>query len=164
MIDIFDSSNLIRVQVQHVKLRERLKVLNLLNVVLAEHEDSKRANRVQVVDLFNVIVVEVQEYQVGQADQVFNPRDQIVLQVEQSEALFALQQRHVAQFSLVQLEALWVGSSLAWLPVDDEDARDLRQLSEDDLVLIFNAANDSIGQQVAIPLIIFILVQPYYAN
>lgn len=67
-----------------------------------------------------------------------------MLQVEQPKALFALEQGHVRQLAFIELKALGIRCSLAWLAIDDEYARDLRQLSEDDLVLVFDRSDDSI--------------------
>jgi len=60
----------------------------------------------------------------------------------------------VSQVSLVQNQPVGVGVSLAGLAVDDEDAGDLRQLGEDDLVLVLDAADDAVLQQVAVPLVL----------
>jgi len=59
----------------------------------------------------------------------------------------------VRQFSLVQLQALRVGCPLTRLTVNDENAWDLRQLCEDDLVLVFNSSDNSISKQVAVPFV-----------
>ena len=59
VIDIFDSTNFIRVQVQDVQFSQSLQIFDLLDVVFAEHEDAKSRNRVQIVDLFDMVVVKV---------------------------------------------------------------------------------------------------------
>ena len=40
MVDIFDSADFVRVEVKYIELCQSLEVLNLLDVVFAEHEDS----------------------------------------------------------------------------------------------------------------------------
>ena len=70
----------------------------------------------------------------------------------------------MGELSLVKLQSFGVGSSLTWLTVDDKDSRDLRKLSKDDLVLIFDRPDNTIGQEVAISLIIFVLMQTYSTN
>ena len=67
----------------------------------------------------------------------------------------------MGQFTLVQLESLWVSIPFRGLPVDDKDTRDLGKLSEYDLVVVFNHADDAIGKQVSVPLVIFALVQTF---
>ena len=131
-------------QIEHVQLRKRRQILDLLDVVFAEHQHTQGGDRVQVVDLLNVIVVQVQEDQVGQRHQVLDSCDQVMLQIEQSKSLFAFKQWHMTQFSLVQLESLRIGGSLTRLTIDDKDAWDLGQLCEDDLVLIFNSSDDTV--------------------
>ena len=64
------------------------------------------------------------------------------------------------KFPLVKLQSFWVRCSLARLPVYDQNAWNLREFSEDDLVVIFNLSDNSIGEQVAVSLIIFGLMQP----
>ena len=63
------------------------------------------------------------------------------------------------QFTLIELEALWVGRSLARFAIDYQDAWNLRQLCKDDLVLVFDAPHDAVCEQVAISLVVFALVQ-----
>ena len=65
----------------------------------------------------------------------------------------------MTEFSFIQLEPLGVRSSLAWLSVDDKHAWDLRQFCKDDLILILDAAHDTIGEQVAVAFVILTLVQ-----
>ena len=60
------------------------------------------------------------------------------------------------QITLVKNQAVRVGVTLARLPVHDEHARNLRQLSEDDLVLVLDAADYAILQQVPVPLVLLV--------
>ena len=115
----------------------------------------------QVVDLLDVVVVEVEEDEVRQGHQVLYPCDQVVLQVEEAKTFLALEEGHVGELALIKLEAFGVGGPLARLAIDDEHARNLRQLSEDDLVLILNTPHNTIGEQVAIALVILALMQSY---
>ena len=52
----------------------------------------------------------------------------------------------MTEFSLIELESLWIRSSFARLPVDYKHPRYLRKLCKYDLVLVFNAADDSIRE------------------
>ena len=65
----------------------------------------------------------------------------------------------MGKFTLVKLKSLRIGSSFTGFSVDDEDAGDLGELSEDDLVLVFDHSHDSVGEQVPVPFIILALMQ-----
>ena len=80
-----------------------------------------------------------------------------MLKIEQPQAFLSLEQGHVGQFSLVQVEPLWVRVSLRRFSVDDKDTWDLGKLCKDDFVFVFHSANDAVLQKVAIPLIVFVL-------
>ena len=81
-----------------------------------------------------------------------------MLQIKQSKPLFALKERHVGKFALVELKSLRIGCSFTWLSVDDEDARDLRELCKYNLVVVFDLSHDSIGEEISVALIIFRLM------
>lgn len=78
----------------------------------------------------------------------------VVLQIEQTQALFALEQGHMGELTLVQIQTFGVGGALRGLTVHDEHAWDLWQFSEDDLVVVLDAAHDSVLEQVAVALIL----------
>ena len=59
-------------KVQHVELGQLLEVLDFLDIVLTEHEDSEGGDRVKVVDVLYVVIIEVQEDKVGEGHQVLN--------------------------------------------------------------------------------------------
>ena len=82
-----------------------------------------------------------------------------MLQVKQTESLLSLQQRHVGELSLVKLQSLRVCIPLAWLSVDDKDARDLWQLSKDDLVVILNHAHNTVCEQISVSLVLLTLME-----
>ena len=105
-------------------------------------------------DLLDLVVIKVEENQIGQRDKVLNLCDMIMLQVEETEALLSFKKRHVRQVALVEIEPFGVGLALTRLAVHDEHAGDLRQLREDDFVLVFHASDDSVLEQVSIALII----------
>ena len=153
MVDVFDPRNLVAVQVEHIEFGQVIKASDLLDVVLSEHEHSERGHGLEVRDLFDLVVVKVQEYQVGQTHEVFYFGYLVVLQIQKSQALFPLQQRHVRQVSLVQVQPLGVGRALARLPINHKHAWNLRQLRKDDLIVVFYAAHDSIFEQVSVSLI-----------
>lgn len=61
----------------------------------------------------------------------------------------------MGKFPLVEIQTFGVRSTFGRLTVNNEHARDLRQLSEDDLVVVFNAAHDAVFEQVAVAFILF---------
>ena len=62
----------------------------------------------------------------------------------------------MCKITLIQNKSVRIGIAFARLPVNDEHARNLRQLGEDDLILVFNAAHDPILEKVPIPLILLV--------
>jgi len=66
----------------------------------------------QMGDLLDIIVVKIQEDQSRQAHQVFNFLNVVMLKIEQTEAFLTLQERHVSEVSLVQVQPIGVGVSL----------------------------------------------------
>jgi len=61
------------------------------------------------------------------------------------------------ELSFIEIKPLWVGIPLRRLSVDHKDSRDLRELSENDLVFIFNPSHDTILKEVSISLIFLVL-------
>ena len=64
----------------------------------------------------------------------------------------------MGKLTLVELESFGVGCSFTWLSVHYEDAWDLWKLCKDDLVVVFNLSDYSIGEKVSVPFIIFRLM------
>lgn len=156
MADVLNLRDLVRMQVQYIQLRQVLKVPYALNIVLAEHEDAQGRHRVQVRDFFDAIIVQVQEDKRGQTDQVLDLRDVVMLQVQESEPLLAFKQGHVRQLTLVKIQPIWIGIPFGWFAVNDEHARDLWELRKNDLVFVFDSADYSVLEEVAITLILFV--------
>ena len=142
--DVLDLRDLVGMQIEHVQLGQVLQVANAFNVVLAEHEDAQGRHSMQMANLLDVVVVEVQEDERRQAYQILNLAHVVVLEVQEAQFFFALEQRHVRQVTLVQDQSVGIGVPFGRLAVHDENARNLRQLCEDDLVFVLDAANYTI--------------------
>ena len=117
----------------------------------------------QVRDLFDVVVVKIQEDQSWQTNQVLDFLDVVVLEVQKTKTLLTFEQRHVCEVPLVEVEPVGIGVPLRRLPVHHEHSWNLRELSEDDLVFIFNSSDDTVFQQVSISLIFFTCSE-FYRN
>lgn len=48
-------------EVQHIKLRQVLKVANILDIVLTKHKDPERWDRMQIRNFLDLVVVKVKE-------------------------------------------------------------------------------------------------------
>ena len=64
MVDVFNSSDFVGMQIEYVKFREILQILDLLNVILSKHEHSQCWDGMQMANFFDVIVVQVEEDEV----------------------------------------------------------------------------------------------------
>jgi len=63
------------------------------------------------------------------------------------------------KFSFVKLKSFGIRGSFTRLAVDYQHPWDLRKLCKNDLVLVFYAPHNAIGEQVPVPFVIFTLVQ-----
>ena len=143
-------------QVQDIKFCEVLQVSNPLNVIFTKHQNSESGHCVQVWDLFDRVVVKIKENKSGQWYQIFNFWNVIVLQVQETKAFFSFKKRHMRKVSFIQIKPIWVGVSLTRLPIYDQNAWNLWELSKNNFILIFNSSNDTIFEQISVPFIFFI--------
>ena len=61
----------------------------------------------------------------------------------------------MSQISFIEVKPVGICIPLRGLPIDDQNAWNLRELSKNDLVFIFNSSDDSVFQKVSVSLILF---------
>ena len=76
-------------EVEDVQAWQTLEVFNLLDLVLAENQNSKVLHRRNLVDFGQLVLGKVEEGQIRQAHEVVYFGDLIQLEVEEFEFLFA---------------------------------------------------------------------------
>ena len=64
MVDVFNSSDFVGMQIEDVKFGEILQIFYLLDVVLPQHKHAQCRNGMQMTDFFDVIIVQVEEDEV----------------------------------------------------------------------------------------------------
>ena len=77
-----------------------------------------------------------------------------MLQVQEAKTLLTFEQRHVSQITLIEVKSIGICIPFRRLPIDNQNAWNLRKLSKNNLVFIFNSSDDSVFQKVSISLVL----------